>query len=334
MDENHLLYLCVSHPNLPILQSASGGSSARGPHRLGSVQTCQLQYALRYVNKVTPIETKSWTRVGTLFHQSLAYVYAERMDNPPDWFHVETLESSLLRQGEGHPAEVRDAIEFYHWFKVVSTGEPLNPVAVEQEFRATLADIDPDGTDEDEIHYVNEDTGKEFHAPRLNEEVITCRTDLVAEEAGQLYVIDHKSKAIDWKTGHLPKWNEEGEYSLNLQVLQNLLLVRHHFGVDRVAGFKIHRVSRNRPFARDTHEIHCSGLAYANAPRAIRDAVRLERKVGLELASGSKASPNYSVCFAKYGDSDYASACDYVPLCRADNREQMKSRLASEYRRL
>lgn len=341
----------IGHPSLPVINvnaiatlspKRSGGASARGPHRLGSIQLCQKQWSLRYHYKLTPREQKPWTLGGTLHHQALAYYYVglmpEELQRQHEWFTDETLEQSLYRIGEGHPADVRTSLEMIDWYKGVTAGEAIEPIAAEREFSALLSEIDPDGEDEPAIHYEYKDAAgndRVFTAPTLNEERITCGSDLVVREGGALWAWDHKTKSGDWRShGELPKWNPAGEFSLNWQVLINLWLIRHTFGVDSVAGFKIHRLTRERPFKRDVHELVIPGRAYADAPRAAREAVRLERSLGLRLAKGGKATPNYSTCFAKYGDSDYMSGCDYVRLCTAGSERELRDRLKYEYKNL
>jgi PD-(D/E)XK nuclease superfamily len=321
----------------------SGGASARGPHRLGSIMSCEKQWALRYVYRIAPKEEKVFASRGTLIHNALAYHYAEKMPEAerPEWYARETMIDSLYRIGEGTPEDVRTAIELAEWYKIATAGEGIRPLAIEREFRARLGDIDPTGLDEPEIHWESEERDpndpskprRSFHAPRLNDEIITCRIDLVAEEGGLLWVYDHKTKTGDWKKGgDLPPWKEENEFSLNWQILTNLHLARHELGADRVAGFKIHRLTRQHPFRRDVHEISIPMRAYAETPHVARQAVRRERTVGLILAQGGRATPNYSVCFAKYGESDYLSNCDYVPLCRASSEAEVRDRLVNDFR--
>lgn len=320
---------------------ASGGASSRGSHRLASCLTCEKQWALRYVYMIAPRADKSFTLMGTLIHEVLAYHYAEKMpeDKRPSWYNDETMIQALERLGVGSPEPVRVAIEMAEWYDLRTAGEAINPLVVEQEFRVTLAEIDPTGTDEDEIYWESSERNSDgtpkhfFYAPRLNDEIITCRVDMLAEEAGLYWVWDHKTKTANWKKGgDLPDWKEEGEFSLNWQILINLHLARLKYGVDKIAGFKIHRLTRQHPFRRDIHEVTVPARAYADAPRVAREAVRRERRVGLELAKGGKATPNYSVCFAKYGDSDYLSGCDYVPLCRAMTDSELRIRLRDDFR--
>lgn len=269
--------------------------------------------------------------LGTLVHLGVAYHYVEMMPKSqwPNWFRDGTLQDAMERVGEGYPGEIAMAEECISFYKLVTAGEPFVPKYVEHEFEARVGDLDPNGPDEDGIHYVNDFTGKEFNAPTLNNEVVTVRSDVVGERDGSLWIRDHKTKIADWRIyaykDRLPPWKEGNEFSLNWQALMNLHVVRHCLGVDQVAGFEINRIKRDAPFDRDCHVLKIPEKPYKDTPRVIREAVRRERQLALKATKGEKPTPFFWECFSPY-------PCDYLPLCKNSKEDELVKIIKSDFR--
>lgn len=284
----------------------SSGASSRGSHQLACARECPLRYAFRYHLRLRPRIEPPFRLAGTLVHTHLAYHYAEQLDDPSDWFLTQTLDEALAQDGAGNPAALREATEVAEAYKHRWAGEPLRPHSVEDEYRATIGELDPGGPD-----------------PELDDEYISCKTDLVAEINGDRWVVDHKTQAGDHRTGRLRHWRDDGEYRINWQVLVNLMILRKRIGPIR--GFVINRVKRVAPFDFDRHPLPIPVLAYQNAPRTARNYVRAELAIKKQIAAGDKPEAVYSACYGRYGH------CDYVDVCAASSREEQTEILETQF---
>lgn len=273
----------------------AGGASSRGSHQLASTQTCQRLYALRYVYKIIEKEDKPWRMSGTLVHLGLAYHYGEQLDVRPDWLD-RPFDEALNIEGRGHPKEIKLAKDIMAYYKSqVAAGDTLKPVYVEQEFKASIGQIDPGGPD-----------------PELDSEVISIRPDLVAELNGELWIIDHKTQRGGWNSDRLSVWKDDGEFLMSWQAMLYLHVLRA-LETRPVRGFLIQRIKRNPPYDHDRNPLRIPALAYRQVPRAARDMVRAELKIQAGLRNGIVPTPNFAACQGRYGP------CDYRPLCSADS---------------
>jgi hypothetical protein len=291
-----------------------GGSSKRGPHRLAST-ACERLWTLRTVyGLITKYDPPNRLQ-GTLIHTCLAYHYASLMAKPPDWFHKKSLSDALEDDGEGHPELVRVAKEVYEAFKHRFAGDTWKPVFVEEEFEATIGELDPGGPDS-----------------TLDSEIVTCRTDLVIESNGDLWIVDHKSTGGGYGgKDRLDPWKDDGEWKMNWQVLMNLHILRAPSNVKKlggrmIRGFVIQRVKQRPPYDFDRNLISVPALAYQAVPRAAREYVAKERSIMGKIARGETPTPNFSSCWGRYGK------CDYHDLCASGTKQEQQAIMNSSFR--
>lgn len=298
---------------------APSGASSRGSHQLASVAQCPRKWMLRYRKRLRPIAEPPFRMGGTLIHDAVAYHYAERLIaagkyDTPSWWTGESLDDVLVKAGAGHPDLIQIAKEVYdayprYWEDVaaLNSGVPWEPVAVEEEWRATVGQIDPGGDD-----------------TSLDDEVVTCRTDLVARDVhtGDIIIVDHKTKSGGWgESGRnrLPVWKSDGEYAISWQALLNLYIIRLNFPNETVRCFTINRIKRQPPYDFDRHTLDISPRVYAAVPRTVRAMVAKEREVDGMIAAGAPPVPHLWSCFGRYG------ACDYLDLCNATDNDAMNA---------
>lgn len=286
------------------------GASSRGSHRLACVAQCERKWFLRYVHNLRPVDEPEFRLLGTLQHDAIAYHYAQRMINEsgktPTWWTGKTLDEILEEAGRGAPHLVDAAKtcgDAYadHW-----QGEDWEPLAVEEEFKATIGELDPGGGDD----------------RSLDSEIVTCRSDLVVrvKSSGMVFIVDHKTKGGGWGTTgahRLPKWKDGGEYQISWQAMINLYLVRLAYPNEVVRGFIINRVKRKPPFDFDRHVLTISPRAYAAVPRVIRAQIAKEREVLGMVDADIAPRPSYWQCYGRFGP------CDYIDICSAKDEDEM-----------
>lgn len=276
-------------------------------------------WALKTLHGLVTLNDPTLRLTGTLVHSCLAYHYASKMPIPPAWTKERTLQEALEHDAQyasNKDELVRSTLAIYNAFQHFASGDAWHPVAVEEEFRATIGDLDPGGPDSS-----------------LDHEVVTCRTDLVVEINGELWIVDHKSSGGGYASGNgdrLPKWKHDGEYKLNWQVLMNLQILRASHNVSRlgrrVKGFIVQRIKQRPPYDFDRHVVQIAQLAYDDAPRTARGFVAAERQILERVQRGEKPLPNYSMCWGRYG------ACDYHDICGASSKAAQADIIARNFR--
>lgn len=275
------------------LTVSPSGRSKRGSHQLGAVDTCDSIFTYAYEFNLRRKATKDNKLFGTLVHLRLQYHYAAMMKQPPAWLKLTSLEAALARDGEGRLDLVRSSSDCFNAYVRRWKAEPFVPIAVEQEFSATIGELDPGGPD-----------------PSLDSEVVTCKSDLIVERGGLVWIVDHKTAAPDPKTGMLYKWKDDGEYKLNLQVMVNLLVVRARLKDRFVDSFTINRIKSEHPYDdHDRHTVQVPRLAYEKMPRILRNLVAKERALRAKTARGEPPDMNLAACYGRYGPCDYADIC-------------------------
>ena len=298
--------------------SLTGGSSSRGTHQLLAAASCERQYAFRYVTRQRPQGEPTFRLVGTLVHSALAYHYASQMKKPPKWFEKLQarglgVEQVLEAEGEGYPEVVENALATFEAYKARWAGDPVVPLFVEEEFSATLGELDP---------------APDRPWPGLDDEVVTCRVDLVGLLNGLPWIIDHKCTGGEWQRDRLPRFPDQGgEYRLNLQILMNLHILRlrlPELGYEAPQGFLINRIKRKMPFDFDRNPASPTKLAYDEAPRQIRGLVYKELDIRARMKAGIKPVAGYN-CYGRYG------ACDYIEICAASSAERRKLVMATGF---
>lgn len=288
---------------LPSADAAAGvtlsdsGASSRGSHQLMAASGCDRKFALKYIAGMRTIHEPPYRLVGTLIHECLAHHYAGKLEIPPNWYKPGSLEESLQRQGAAQPEQVQTAREVYAYYRSHMASESLTPLFVEEEFSATIGELDPlpEGVED----------------PLKNERV-TCRTDLVCKVNGKVYVLDHKCSAGGWGKDRLDRWQEDGEYKMSFQAMMNLHILSHRLpelGHPAPTGFIVQRIKRKAPFDVDRNIIKLSPLAMEDAPRTARHLVSRELEIRNLVKIGQKPAPNFAQCWGRYGKCDYHAVC-------------------------
>lgn len=339
----------------------SGGASRRGSHRLANAGGCEVRWYWAHWAKLEGTRGNFYKDYGTLVHTCLAYHYAEKMERKPKWFvdhpdvHVQ-----MAQNAEGNPAWLRSVAGLMDAYKRYYDADPWEPLYNEEEFEATLQDIDPDGEDEPAItcEYRGPCTGtideteqpclnldseglhiphtvdRILRLPRLNEELVTCKPDLVVKKNGLLFVIDHKTAAGKRDgSGRLPVLDDRyPDYQYYWQAMVNLHIVRKgrcsavpDAKQLPIKGFEFNRVKREIPydFSRDPFQI--PARQYAKIPASMRACVRRERALAVKSALEPKTLIAHPwECEGKY-------KCDFARVCHVDTIEERNIIIATEY---
>lgn len=341
-----------------------GGASRRGSHRLSDGPGCEVRWYWQYHVGLEAAKSNYYMDFGTLVHAGLAYHYAERMAHrKPQWYLDQpSVDIQMEEDARGNPDWLRSSQALVAAYKRYYDADPWEPLYIEEEFEALVGDLDPDGEDEpavefeytgpcrgyDELredeppcdHWTDEgahmphQTKRALRLPRLNEEFVTCRPDLLVRWNGFIYIIDHKTGGGDRKgTGRLPVINPAyPDYTYTWQAMVNLHVVRTGRCVDapaedplEVAGFWFNRVKRDIPydFARDPFE--APSRLYAKVPKTIRQCVKDERAKAIKCAQNPAALIAYPwECAAKW-------ECGFTRLCHVNSVDERNDRIASEF---
>lgn len=338
-----------------------GGASRRGSHRMANAGGCEVRWHWAHWAKLQSTRGNFYMDYGTLVHTCLAYHYAEKMARKPKWFLEQpNVEDQMVKDAEGNPAWLRSVADLMEAYKRHYDSDPWNPLYNEEEFEATIEDIDPDGEDEPAATYeyrgsctgtvdatdqpcINLDsdgnhvphvTDRLLKLPRLNEEIVTCRPDLIVEKNGSLYIIDHKTAGGKRDgSGRLPVIDERyPDYQYYWQAMVNLHVVRKGRcadvpGVERlhIKGFEFNRVKRDIPFDFSRDPFQMPARQYAKIPTSIRDCIRRERQLAIKSAFAPKTLIAHPwECEGKY-------KCDFVRVCHVDTIEERNVIIATEY---
>ena len=303
---------------------------------------CEVKWYLSYYRHLGTGKSNFYLDFGTLVHTGLAYFYAARMERKPEWY-LEQPSSSLAMENDclGHENWLRNAegiMKHYEWYEA---GDPWNPLYNEEEFEVKVGEIDPDGPDEpaEDIPYKSACKGAKeevpcnhtaphlvdriLKLPTLNEELVTCRPDLIIEKNGHLWIIDHKTQGgAKNGSGRLPVVDDRyPDYRYYWQAMVNLWIVRNGRcasvpGVQKldIQGFIFNRIKRDIPYDVSRDLFPMNAEQYAKVPREIRECVREERRIlRTILKEGREAlNPHHSECGANGG-------CSYVGICFAES---------------
>lgn len=274
---------------------------------------------------------------GTLGHTAMAYFYAEKMERKPKWLEeFPDVELALHSDADGNPAWLRNMADLMGHYRRFEAGDPWEPLYIEEEFEATIGELDPDGQDEpaEDIEYLDKNGEKcILHLPSLNDEIVTCRPDLIVMRNGFHWVIDHKFLGGGKKNRDRLSVIDDRypDYTYAWQQMVNLLIVRKGRCADApgerlpIQGFILNRVKRDTPFDVSRDLCSVSPRMYAKIPATIRETIRRSRA----LKKKSVLAPKTLVahpweCEAKY-------TCDYVRVCYATTLQERDAVIASEF---
>lgn len=342
-------------PAPPPAVSSAGGRSSHGSHQVATVDVCPRLYDYNYLGGWVALAEKKFRLQGSLAHLCFAYYYASRMPMapanrpPPSWFGVKDLNTALAELGAGHHNWCTGAKEALLHYLDEYKDDPIIPYAVEEEFWATLDEIDP-LPPLTSWSVTQRPIVEPLYA--IGSYVLTARIDLLAlgsldfagagtspvllEDARRvrsgalvLWNIDFKGRAGMYGKNRdkLEVWRDDGEFGLDWQSLYNLHILRVHFRREGVpwplAGDVIQRFKREPPWDVARNVIDIPREAYALAPRRARWAVLKELEIQRWKAVGLEPLPNYWSCVARYGN------CDFREGCRKATREQRLSWMES-----
>lgn len=290
--------------------SIPGGPSEHGSSCLATVLRCgrkwTLTYGLGYRIKYPP----AYLVHGSLYHAVCAYWHGAKVSKPPDWL-ATPLGAALDEIGAGYPEQIRAAKDFAKFYPSFDAPRGCEPVMVEQEFGATLAEI----------------AGRE-QAGDVADERVTCRADLVCRINGRTWLLDHKT--VEPRGEHLQSWNDARAFATwGFLAMHNFRLVS--LFVEDLAGFLVQRIKRSQPFEIDVNPLLIPVGAMQDYPRIMIEAVRRERQIlaELKLEAGTErrlaSAPNFTACDGRYG------LCEYVAVCQTPRIEDRALILAAEF---
>lgn len=317
----------------------AGGPSRRGSHALADSMGCEARWYLYAYKRLRARGQNRYLTTGTIRHTALAYYYAPKVrDRQIPWFvEYPDMKLALEEDARGKPKEIRDALEMLEAYREYDVGSPVEPLYVEEEFQATIGQLCPGLADEPAEALLCVDKGGRpvmasegsqltIALPRLSEEVVTCRPDLIARENGAIDIWDHKTAggAKDG-SGRLPVLNPEyPDYTYFWQAMVNLWIVRQSLPI---RSFKLNRIKRDRPFDFDRSGMDIPKDLYAKVPSTIRQAVIQDRQRRRKVAAGARfgdMTPSLMEC-STWG------ACPYAPICYAGDESVRQWRLTTDF---
>jgi hypothetical protein len=314
-----------------------GGASRRGSHRLATAGGCEVRWYWAHHVKAQPTQGRYYLDYGTLMHTALAYHYAAQMERTPTWYRENPdARAALEVDAQGTPAWLRKCEETMTAYRGYYAIDAWQPMFAEEEFEARVGDIDPLGEDAPafEVPYEVNGEPRTLSFPALSDEIVTCRPDLIVEQNGHTYIVDHKtaSGARDG-SGRLPVIDERHpDFTYAWQSMVNLHIVRKGRPTDMpehptldVKGFIFNRIKRDAPydFSRDVFDV--AARQYAKVPATIRACVRRERA----LAVKAVRAPRDLVAHPWECQSRWR--CDYTSLCHVDSLEERNAVLATQF---
>ena len=332
-----------------------GGPSRRGSHAMADAGGCEVRaYWSDHEKLKSTRRSNFYMDFGTLGHTAMAYFYAERIERKPAWLiEFPDRDRALKEDAPGHPEWIRTMNDLMGHYKRFEAGDPWDPLYIEEEFEAKVGELDPDGLDEppfsidyegpcDDVSCKNLDDDGQHVAHKakkvlsfcsLNDEIVTCRPDLIVRRNGLRWIIDHKFLGGGKKDPErLAIINDQApDYTYYWQAMVNLWICRKGRCVDApgekldIQGFIFNRVKRNAPFDVSRDLFPMPTRQYQKIPRTIRETVRRSRqlKVKALTAPGTLVAHPWE-CEGKY-------TCDYVRVCHTSSLTERDAVIFSEF---
>lgn len=308
------------------MTAGPGGASRRGSHRLAESAICPRKWYLNVGRGIKPKKTPIHFMEGTLVHLALAYYRAEQLEaakagSAPKWFYEKSLDQALEEEGAGYPEAIalaKSVLKSYRerW---ANARDPWEPVAIEQEYTATLGQI---------RKLINP-----YEEPKSDDnEVVSARIDLMLRTNGFLWACDYKTTAHG-RGGRLGEWNPDGEYAINWQFLLQTAILRVNFGTE-FKGVLVERILKKTPHDFDRAVAPISRAAFMDLPNVIARQALLERQIAKQALDAQTEgedmtswlpSGNWWNCY------QWGSPCEYRPICTADTAGQRQEVLVREY---
>lgn len=295
---------------LPEITPEPGGSSIRGPHRMGAFLLCSQKGAYRYIDRIVPKKRAEVPTFGSMIHLRQAFYWASRLValemEPPEWFWTFDLEAALEEEARGYPHLLEEVDKLMKAFTEEYETDTWVPIAVEEEFRCALQDIKPDC------------------AEHLRREVVSFRGDLVVRnQRGYDIPVDYKSVANSW-SGDLPRWDPDGKFKIDWQIgciLTILPLVRPDLNIDISI---IQRILQKPPYSSDRHSVRCPKTFLSTVPDMMEMALAEDYRTAHE--GPRKDGYPRGACFMGWSASDERPApgrpCEYRDLCLSESEKE------------
>jgi len=325
-------------------KQGAGGASRRGSHWIADAGGCEVRWFWAHHVGLEPTGGNFYMDFGTLGHTAMAYFYAEKLERKSQWLvDYPDVQESLRRDAKGHPEWLRTVQQLMEFYRRYEAGDPWTPLYIEEEFEATVGQLDPLGLNEpaedfeydgpctDEActnivdgQHIAHRVKKVWHFPSLNDEVVTCRPDLIVQRNGYNWVIDHKFQGGGRKDrDRLPVIDDRyPDYQYTWQAMVNLHIVRQTLPIQ---GFIFNRVKRDSPFdvSRDLFSIR--SRQYAKVPATIRATIARSRA----LRKKALAAPGTLI--AHPWECKTSWECPFVRVCHTDTVAERDSIITSEF---
>jgi hypothetical protein len=308
-------------------KKTGGGASRFGSHAMSLAMSCEVKWFWSAFMGYEKAGGNFYMDFGTLGHTGLSYHYGNQLENKPRWLlDNPNVDVSMEIDSKGEAKWLKQAKDMIAAYKNHYANDAWKPVHVEEEFTATVGELDPDGEDEPAIGPL-EFTDifgqkRSLQRPSLNEEVVSCRPDMVAFDGRSYVIVDHKVQGGGQKSNRdrLPIISEQyPDYRYMWQAMVYMTIMRRYLPVEY---FYLNRIKRDVPFdfSRDRVELYQRPMR--KIPGAIREAVRKRRNLMVKAAlHPDKLVPHFGAC----------SHCDFTRLCYTDTAEERNLRLQAEY---
>lgn len=324
MKESTRSFVLNGRPVLPIVEQP-GGSSIRGPHRLGAFSLCRRRGQYRYHMERVPNISKPEPKMGTILHLHQAYYWTSRMValgiKPPDWYYNTDMMAMIHKEATGYPELITRAEDCIKAFKERFKSDQWVPVAVEREFMVALEDLLP------------------TCEPSLAREVVSVRTDLVVETPkGWKIFVDYKSIASAWQ-GQLPRWDPDGKYKIDWQIGLNLAIIPLAEPTWKLDTGIIQRILQVPPFLADRSPVRYPKSFYEDMGVTVQDCIQEERRAVEEASVLGMARKNgvaRDACHMGWSFSDDRHSagrpCEYRDLCLAESQREFDNILVTAFK--
>lgn len=282
---------------------------------------CERMYALKYLAGKTSAYEPPWRLLGTLGHSLLALHYGRKLKSPPKWMEPlldRDVADVLMEESDGNVTIVQQILAVYDIYKRIYANESIEPIAVEQEFSATIGELDPGGP-----------------WPELDSQRVTGRVDLLCLVNGRLVIMDHKFSGGEYDKvrneiqAKLTPLGRQNRYAMSLQSTLYTSLVHYHakrmnLGIpeDVYPTFQLNRIKRRIPYDFDRPVIELSPLMIQETPRQVRGLLKKEAELLARMADGHKPVAGIgTACIGDYGP------CDFYEICHSSSPSERQSRL-------
>ena len=304
-----------------------GGASRFGSHAMTSTMSCEVKWFWSAFMGYTKMGGNFYMDFGTLGHTGLSYHYGAQMEKPPQWLiNNPNVEVAMEIDSKGEAKWLKQAKDMLAAYKNHYANDTWKPVHVEEEFTAKVGELDPDGEDEPAIEPIEfKDLfgrSRVVQRPRLNDEVVSCRPDMIALDGNRYIIVDHKVQGGGQKSNRdrLPIVNSQyPDYRYMWQAMVYMTIMRRYLPIE---AFYLNRIKRDIPFDFSRDKVDLYARPMRKIPSAIREAVRRRRQLMVKAAlSPDKMIPHFGAC----------TYCDFTRLCYTDTAEERNHRLMAEY---